>query len=385
MTSIDPEILVSKIHQFSSKVTIVFVLSFISFFVLIASPSYAGFTAASNGSNSVDLSWTAPGDDDYTGAASQYDIRYSTSNITEANWESASQALSEPSPQSAGNSEFFTVDDLDPNTTYYFAIKTADEVPNWSELSNVVNATTDPEQEAPSDIADLSITNMNSTSATLAWTAPGDDGSIGTATEYDLRMSTSPISNLNWNSATELTNEPTPSIAGSNETYTVTNLSPDVTYYFVLKTSDEIPNWSGLSNVANGTTSSEEIAPADIDDLIALVSTSSSISISWTAPGDDGNTGTASEYDIRYSTSPITDFNWNLATQATGENAPLVAGSDESFTIEGLALSTTYYIAIKTSDEVPNESGLSNVLSASTLGDTTPPAAIIDLESPPGS
>ena len=106
-------------------------------------------------------------------------------------------------------------------------------------------------------------------------------------------------------------------------------------------------------------------------------------SISWTSPGDDGNSGTASEYDIRYSTLPISDLNWNLATQVTGENSPQAAGNTEVFIVEGLELSTTYYFAIKTSDEVPNWSGLSNILSSSTTGDTTAPAAISDLQPTP--
>ena len=35
----------------------------------------------------------------------------------------------------------------------------------------------------------------------LSWTAPGDDGNVGTATRYEMRMSPSPISEANWSSA----------------------------------------------------------------------------------------------------------------------------------------------------------------------------------------
>jgi hypothetical protein len=42
-----------------------------------------------------------------------------------------------------------------------------------------------------------------------------------------------------------------------------------------------------------------------------------------------------------------------------------VAGTGETLTISGLTAGTTYYFAMKTSDEVPNESGLSNVTNAS--------------------
>ncbi|RKX43917.1 MAG: hypothetical protein DRP27_07600, partial [Thermotogae bacterium] len=93
--------------------------------------------------------------------------------------------------------------------------------------------------------------------------------------------------------------------------------------------------------------------PSAVIDLSTSNPTSHSITLTWTAPGDDGNNGTASEYDIRYSTSEITEENWNSATQCTGEPAPKPAGSSETFTVTGLSPNTTYYFALKTADEVP--------------------------------
>ena len=107
--------------------------------------------------------------------------------------------------------------------------------------------------------------------------------------------------------------------------------------------------------------------PAAVTDLATSNPTTSSIGLSWTAPGDDGNTGTASSYDIRYSTSTITSSNWSSATQVSGEPTPSSAGSSESMTVSGLSLGTTYYFALKTSDDVLNVSDLSNVASGTTL------------------
>ena len=109
---------------------------------------------------------------------------------------------------------------------------------------------------------------------------------------------------------------------------------------------------------------SDATAPDAVTDLATGTVAASSVQLNWTAPGDDGATGTATTYDVRYSTSTITAGNWAPATQATGEPAPSVAGSSETFTVTGLSPSTTYYFAIKTSDEVPNESAISNVPSA---------------------
>ena len=326
---------------------------------------------------SVALSWTAPGDDGATGTATTYDVRYATSTITAGNWASATQATSEPSPQVAGSAETFTVTGLSESTTYYFAIKTSDEVPNESALSNVPSTTTT-DGTAPDGVTDLATGTVTATSVALSWTAPGDDGATGTATTYDVRYSTSTITAGNWATATQATGEPAPSVAGSAETFTVTGLSESTTYYFAIKTSDEVPNESALSNVPSATTA-DGTAPADVTDLATGTVTATSVALSWTAPGDDGATGTATTYDVRYSTSTITAGNWASATQATGEPAPQVAGSSESLTVTGLSESTTYYFAIKTSDEVPNESGLSNVPSGTTTGDVTAPAAVTDL------
>ena len=110
----------------------------------------------------------------------------------------------------------------------------------------------------------------------------------------------------------------------------------------------------------------DSTAPDAVADLAAGNVTGTSVDLTWTAPGDDGATGTATTYDVRYSTSTITEGNWASATQATGEPSPQVAGSSESFTVTGLSPSTTYFFAIKTSDEVPNESAISNVPSVAT-------------------
>jgi subtilisin family serine protease len=96
--------------------------------------------ATGSGNGEVDLTWTASGDDGNSGQAATYDVRYvpyANGPIdTEAEWNGAAQAAGEPTPATAGSPESFTVSGLTPGASYYFALKTADEVPNWSDLSN---------------------------------------------------------------------------------------------------------------------------------------------------------------------------------------------------------------------------------------------------------
>jgi hypothetical protein len=91
---------------------------------------------------SVELTWTAPGDDGSVGQATQYNLRYSTTALSEQNWSSATEAGALPTPEPAGTEQSTTVTDLEPKTQYYFGLKSADEAGNWSALSNVVGKLT---------------------------------------------------------------------------------------------------------------------------------------------------------------------------------------------------------------------------------------------------
>jgi len=87
---------------------------------------------------------------------------------------------------------------------------------------------------------------------------------------------------------------------------------------------------------------------------------SSSVTVSWTASGDDGMVGTATGYDLRYSTNHITESNWTTATRVSGLPVPLPAGTEQSATIDGLSDDQTYYFAIRAVDEAGNWSPVSN-------------------------
>jgi hypothetical protein len=331
-------------------------------------------------STSVQLNWTAPGDDGAAGTARSYDIRYSTAPITAGNFASATAVSGVPVPAAGGTAQSVVATGLSAGTLYYFALKTADEVPNWSDLSNVVQATTSGggtgDTTTPAAVTTLAAGTVTSTSVQLHWTASGDDGATGTAASYDIRYATSVIDAGNWDSATQVTGEPVPHAAGTPETMTVTGLACGTPYHFALKVADEVPNISGLSNVATGTTSPcpDTAPPAAITDLDASPVDSTDVLLTWTAPGDDGATGTASHYDIRYSTSPVTEGNWASAAQATGEPAPAVAATSQQMHVTGLHPGYDYYFAMKTSDEVPNASALSNVATAHMpVGPSLPP------------
>ncbi len=215
----------------------------------------------------VKLGWTAPYDS--LNALRLYDIRYSTSSINENNWDAADTCTGEPIPQPPGSTETFVVQGLLHSTHYYFALKTEDTALNWSDISNCVDVTTsDYDSIPPAPVTDLQVTEPTGVLLTLRWTATGDDSTSGTASYYDIRYSTSAISESNWAVAVQCTDEPLPQPPGSTETFIAGGLSGNTTYYFALKTADEQLNWSGISNCASGTTEAEVEMELIYDDLL---------------------------------------------------------------------------------------------------------------------
>ncbi len=89
--------------------------------------------AGQNPENEVVLTWTAPGDDGYTGQCSSYDIRFSTAPITADNFTSSAQWPIPPVPSEAGTTETLTLQGLNPGTPYYFSIIALDDNLNLSE------------------------------------------------------------------------------------------------------------------------------------------------------------------------------------------------------------------------------------------------------------
>lgn len=106
----------------------------------------------------------------------------------------------------------------------------------------------------PAAVTDLAPANVTGSAVTLTWTAPGDDGTSGTAASYDIRCSSSPITQDNWEAAQQLSSPPVPAPPGTIERYDLGGLSATTTYWFALRTTDERSNWSALSNVPSATT-----------------------------------------------------------------------------------------------------------------------------------
>lgn len=246
------------------------------------------------------------------------------------------------------------------NQLNYYYVVACDTYNNCSGIQGAVSATTlsAPIDSAPPSIpAALSAIAQSSSQINLSWTVSTDN--IGVAGYRVYRNGVIIASNV------------------TATAYSDTGLTPLTAYTYTVEAYDIALNYSGQSASAQATTlvAPDTTSPASVTNLTASSPTANSIALSWSATGDDGMIGTATLYDLRYSTAPITSANWGATTQAIGEPGPLASGTSQNMTVTGLNPLTTYYFAIKVRDEVGNESPLSNIVSSQTNAtpDTTAP------------
>ncbi|SDX58019.1 discoidin domain-containing protein [Paenibacillus sp. CF384] len=369
-----------------------------------APAAVANLAAGSPTTTLATLSWTSPGDDGSTGTASSYDIRYSTSTITTANWGSATQVSGEPMPAASGTSQSMSITGLTASTTYYFAIRTNDEVPNLSALSNIASITTSSSggggtgtkitlspamltNESGLGSAELLVDEQTLAGNPLGgaggnpatyWHPGWNPSSYPASVTIDLGQSYQ-LSHIylydHQGSGSYGVFSGTPGIWTSLFTDGLTNYlvwnphAVNVNTRYLRLTMGSLDAKMAeivLYGTASGGGGPDTTPPGAVTNLAKGTVSSTSVTLQWTAPGDDGAAGYASSYDVRFSTAPITASNWSNATQANNEPIPGTPGSAQSFSVTGLQPQVLYYFAMKTTDDVGLISALSNVVNATT-------------------
>lgn len=180
------------------------------------------------------------------------------------------------------------------------------------------------DNEAPSVPNGLASSNLAETSFTLTWTASTDN--IGVS-GYDVYVNGS----LDGSSATT--------------SYNVTGLSVNTTYAMTVVAKDAAGNVSAASSALNVTTP-DQTAPSVPSGLASANTTQTSTDLSWTASTD--NVGVSS-YEV------LVDGVVNGSTATT------------SYSVSGLAASTTYAMTVRAQDAAGNPSSSSASINVTTL------------------
>lgn len=123
-------------------------------------------------------------------------------------------------------------------------------------------------------------------------------------------------------------------------------------------------------------------APGEVTDLRVIDTTSVTATFHWTAPA---RTRPADPYitwyDLRYSATPLTELNWEIARQSDEEPPTLPTGQVQSATLTNLKPESTYYFAVKCWNSNAKTSGISNVIRVHLLPEITVLFADANLES----
>jgi len=208
----------------------------------------------------------------------------------------------------------------------------------------------------------------------LAWTTPGDDGTVGQLTDYPymVKYDTRSVAELGGTTTTWWEQAAYTYPAGGwaalapgvwDDTHWLAGLTPGTTYYIAIRATDDAGNEALNNNVACAMPREDITPPAAVTDLFAESgSGEGEIDLVWTEVGDDGTTGniTGGSYGVKYSTDSA--FDWDGASGFDVEwSTDTILGRTQTATIGSLTPGSTYYFRIWTRDEAFNWSeGLSN-------------------------
>jgi len=297
------------------------------------------------GEGEIRLTWTAPGDDEWDNPISggQYNIQFSSNytvswSTTDAQIENLSYAVNPGDPQ------FRTLDQTDgliPGVTYYFRLWTADEVGNWSGLSNGATAWAQVVVDAPPAAPTGLVARARSEEVTLTWT-PNTEPDMKSYWVYRSTISNS--YDVTLATVTHPTTE-----------YVDTGLTNEVTYYYVLRAVDEAGNDSVASDEVSARPSLRPREPYGVKGT--LVDGGEHIRIQWKAVtrNEDGSPCTDLQwYAVYRSTTSVKGF----SVEATTAVPQSVLSWDETEDITN----RTYYYKVRAVDIGGVESGDSMII-----------------------
>ncbi len=264
-------------------------------------------------SSQINLSWTAPTGN--TGdAITSYVIYYRV--VGAGTWESTTATTTSKS-----------VTGLTAATSYEFKVTAKNTAGESADSTTSSSVTTGSGPTAPETPTAVTTGSATPTTIALSWTAPSNDG--GSAiTGYAIQKSSDGGST--WDTFT-VTNTTSISIS-------VTGLSNSTTYKFRVAAKNTIGQGPfSVAPYASASTTAAPTVPETPTAVTASGATSSSLSVSWTAPSDGG--AAIDAYQLEKSTDGTT---WTLVS----------ATATSPYSVSGLSASTSYVFKVRAHNSV---------------------------------
>jgi fibronectin type 3 domain-containing protein len=225
----------------------------------------------------------------------------------------------------------YTDKNLNPTTTYYYAVQASDTGGDLSPMSAIVRVTT---PAAPSAPAGLLATPIATTKIKLTWSAAASGGL--------------PIQNYRVSRGTTRNNLSQVAIV-LLPMYTDPNGTPTTLYYYAVEAADTGGDLSPMSATVSATTLALPSAPTN---LIATAISKTAVSLAWTA-GPSG--------------MPLSSYSIYRAGSSSGlVQIGQVAATKTAFTDYQLTAGTIYDYAVQAIDTGGNTSPMSAVVKVTT-------------------
>jgi len=289
------------------------------------------------------------------GLLAGYELEYSTGGAA-PQWTRVSSAAT-TSPAAGGVLADWALAGL-ANGEYTLRLRVLENAPSGYDASASVSVRVNAIPLAPSGLSAADVPGDGGNALALAWTASPtagissyriyrDDG-----TGYVLYASTPGVS------------------------YTDSSALTGQTYAYAVSAYD---GWAESERCAevyavSVNDSGDSVPPGSVGDLAAAPGPrGGTVSLTWTATGDDGDAGEVAHYLVRYSTDPAQDWADFLSLSGGSRTAGGLAGITESEEAGGLFGGVTYYFALAAVDDAGNSGAVSNVASAWAARDLLPP------------
>ena len=299
---------------------------------------------------SLSVSWTAPAANG--SAITGYGIQYractlaadlSCSNSSTATWES-----SWTSHTHTGTGRSATITGLTNGTAYQVQVQATNGVGD-SPWSNSAKAT--PTAQKPDKPTAPTLT-VDNASLSVSWTAPTNNGSAITGYGIQYRACTlaADLSCSNSSTATWESSWTSHTHTGTGRSATITGLTNGTAYQVQVQATNGVGD-SPWSNSAKATPTAQK---PDKPTAPTLTVDNASLSVSWTAPTNNGSgiTGYGIQYRACTLAADLSCSNSSTATWESTWTSHTHTGTGRSATITGLTNGTAYQVQVQATNGV---------------------------------